>query len=344
MEAKKRRYLTIIVAALFLLLISIAYWIMLPLWCAYRANVEQEIVLKVPQNATTEEVLAMLEPNLKSSFTLKQALHIKSLGEQVRAGYFRFAKGTDNITIIRRLQYNHQSPYKLVLSGNIRGMQRLAAMLGERLMADSTAFADYFSSPDVLQLCNLNREELPSLILPNTYEVWWTISPKGFVERMIREHKAFWNSARLAKAESLGLTPAEVSTLASIVCEESNKRAELPIIAGVYINRLKRGMKLDADPTVKFAVGDFTLKRILYKHLSTESPYNTYLHKGLPPGPITIPSIEGIDAVLNYKEHNYLYFCASEALDGTHRFAQTLSEHNANAARYRAELNKRRIL
>lgn len=343
MEVLRRRYLLIIVAVAVLLLIPLTYWAIIPLASAYRQNVEEEIVLKVPRNTTKERLAEMLEPQLKSAFTFRQALRIKALADTVAPGYYRIAPGTENLTIIRRLLYNHQTPYKLVISGNLRGVERLAALLGQRLMADSAAFAECFNSEETLQRCGLTREELPALFLPNSYEVWWTITPKGFVERMIKEWKTFWNAERMAKAEELGLTPVEVSTLASIVCEESNKTAELPIIAGVYINRLKRGIKLDADPTVKFAVGDFALRRVLNKHLAVDSPYNTYKNKGLPPGPITIPSIAGIDAVLNYARHNYLFFCASPAFDGSHRFAATIGEHNRNAEAYRAALNKRGI-
>ena len=163
---------------------------------------------------------------------------------------------------------------------------------------------------------------------------------KVFDERMKKEYDRFWSGERDAKAKALGLTREEVSTLASIVCEESNHLPELPAIAGVYINRLKAGMKLDADPTVKFALGDPSLKRILYRHLTVDSPYNTYRHAGLPPGPITIPQISGIDAVLNYQKHGYYYFCASDKLDGTHKFAESSAEHNANARKYQSAISR----
>ena len=157
---------------------------------------------------------------------------------------------------------------------------------------------------------------------------------------MKKEYDRFWSGERDAKAKALGLTREEVSTLASIVCEESNHLPELPTIAGVYINRLRTGMKLDADPTVKFALGDPSLKRILYRHLTVDSPYNTYKYAGLPPGPITIPQISGIDAVLNYQKHNYYYFCASDKLDGTHKFAESSDRHNANARKYQNAISR----
>ena len=178
------------------------------------------------------------------------------------------------------------------------------------------------------------------MFIPNTYEVWWNITPEGLTERMKKEYDNFWNEERLAKLARTRLTQKEVSTLASIICEETRMTDEMPTMAGVYINRLRRGMLLQADPTVKFAIGDFTIRRVLNRHLEVDSPYNTYKYAGLPPSPICMPSIKGIDAVLNYKESNYLYFCAKEDFSGYHNFARTLSEHNQNARRYANALNR----
>ena len=187
------------------------------------------------------------------------------------------------------------------------------------------------------------RETIPALFIPNTYEIYWNVSPERFMARMKQEYNRFWTEERRKKAEALGLTPVEVSTLASIVEEESAVADEYPTIAGLYLNRLKAGMPLQADPTVKFAAGDFALQRILDKHLAIDSPYNTYKYAGLPPGPIRIPSIRAIDAVLNPAHHRYFYMCAKEDFSGRHNFAATLAEHNRNANRYRAELNRRKI-
>ena len=188
-----------------------------------------------------------------------------------------------------------------------------------------------------------NRQTIVAMFIPNTYEVYWNVSPERFMARMKREYKAFWNASRQEKAQAAGLSPVEVSVLASIVEEESAAVDEYPVIAGLYLNRLKAGIPLQADPTVKFAVGDFSLRRILDKHLEVDSPYNTYKYAGLPPGPIRIPSIQALDAVLNYTKHRYLYMCAKEDFSGRHNFAVTLAEHNRNAARYRSELNRRKI-
>ena len=195
----------------------------------------------------------------------------------------------------------------------------------------------------ILQEYNFTKQTLPALFIPNTYQVYWNISAKDFLNRMFKEYKRFWAEERQNKAKAIGLTPIEVSILASIVEEETNNKSEKPMVAGLYINRLKKGMPLQADPTVKFAWQDFTLRRITNKHLTIDSPYNTYKITGLPPGLIRIPSPEGIDAVLNYSKHNYLYMCAKEDFSGTHNFASTLSEHNRNARKYWDALNKRKI-
>ena len=180
-------------------------------------------------------------------------------------------------------------------------------------------------------------------MIPNTYEFNWNTSADEFFARMAKEYKTFWNDERQQKAQNAGMTQTEVSILSSIVQQETYKIDEMPEVAGVYINRLKKGMRLQADPTVIYAVGDFTLKRVLKKHLETDSPYNTYLYAGLPPGPICIPWPKTLDAVLNYKKHQYMYFCAKEDFSGYHNFAKTLNEHEKNATRYRNALNKRKI-
>ena len=184
---------------------------------------------------------------------------------------------------------------------------------------------------------------MPALFIPETYEMYWDISVDEFFERMQTEHKRFWNTQRKAKAQEMGLTENEVATLASIVEEETNNNGEKPSVAGLYYNRLRIGMPLQADPTIKFALQEFGIRRILNSDLNVESPYNTYLHRGLPPGPIRIPSVVGLDAVLNYAHHNYLYMCAKEDFSGTHNFAATYREHLNNAQRYWAALNKRKI-
>ena len=179
------------------------------------------------------------------------------------------------------------------------------------------------------------------MFIANYYEFYWTVKPEDMVKKMRKEYEKFWTKERDEKLSRSGLSRFEVMTLASIVYEETRKVDEMPTIAGVYINRIRKGIPLQADPTVKYAMGNFALRRILYRHLKYESPYNTYINRGLPPSPICMPSIDAIDAVLNYKEHDYIFFCARPTFDGYHNFAVTLSEHNANARAYSSELNKR---
>jgi UPF0755 protein len=196
---------------------------------------------------------------------------------------------------------------------------------------------------DSAEIAPLLADTMMSLFIPDTYEVYWNISAPDLLRRMEREHDRFWNAERRAKAEALQMTTEEVATLASIVAEETNDNAEKPTVAGLYINRLRRGMPLQADPTVKFALQNFGLRRVLNEHLMVDSPYNTYRYGGLPPGPIRIATPVDIDAVLNYRRHNYIYMCAKEDFSGSHNFATNLADHNRNARRYQQALNARRI-
>ena len=210
-------------------------------------------------------------------------------------------------------------------------------------MINNDELLSYLGDEDYCRSLGFDAVTIKTMFIPNTYEVYWNTPADKLVERMKREYDSFWNDERLKKAENIRLSPIEVSILASIVEEETAVPEEYPVVAGLYINRLYKNMPLQADPTVKYAVGDFTLRRILNIHLEVESPYNTYLNGGLPPGPIRIPSVRGIDAVLNYTKHNYIYMCANDDFSGRHNFAVTLSEHNRNAQKYRAELNRRGI-
>ncbi len=268
-----------------------------------------------------------------------RAARMRHADTSLRAGRYKISEGMTNRELVNMLNGGMQTPVKLRIN-NIRLPGQLARKLGAQLRADSVQFMTLLSDSTFLKRYGVDCRNVLSLFLPDTYEVYWTIEPEALFDRMYREYGRFWDDGRRAKAEVAGLTPLEVSVLASIVDSETNSRREKPTVAGLYINRLRRGIPLQSDPTVKFAVGDFGLNQILYKHLEVESPYNTYKHAGLPPGPICMPTKEGIDAVLNYEKHNYLYMCAKETLDGEHNFAATLSEHNRNAARYHAALRQ----
>ena len=210
-------------------------------------------------------------------------------------------------------------------------------------MADSASLASLFNDPEALKAYETRPEMLVSLFVPDTYEVYWTITPEALLKRMAKEYKAYWTAERKALAEQQGLTPDEVAVLASIVDKETTNVDEMPMVAGMYLNRLRTNMPLQADPTVKFALGNFALRRLYNSHLACDNPYNTYKYTGLPPGPICVPSPQAINAVLHPAQHNYLYMCAKEDFSSAHNFAATYAEHLANARRYQQALNQRNI-
>ena len=247
------------------------------------------------------------------------------------------------IEIVRMIKLGLQTPVNVTMN-NVKTPAYLAGKLARQIDADSVELVKAFTAKQkAKELGFENPLTMFSIFIPNTYEFYWTVTPEEFIERMHKEYKRFWENGRDQKRQRTKLNRVEVATLASIVYEETRKVDEMPRIAGVYINRLRKGIPLQADPTIKYAMQDFGLRRILYRHLKYESPYNTYLNRGLPPSPICMPSIQAIDAVLNYEQHDYIFFCARPTFDGYHNFARTLSEHNANARAYQRELNKRKI-
>ena len=266
----------------------------------------------------------------------------QNYAQHLRTGRYAIHPKDNAYHLLSRFLRGYQEPINLTI-GSVRTLNRLARQIGNQLMTDSAEIMQGLTDTVYWHAQGYTRETLPSLFIPNTYEVYWNIGVKDLFQRMQREHSRFWNKERLAKADSLGMTPVQVSTLASIVEEETNNNAEKPTVAGLYINRLRAGIPLQADPTIKFALQDFGLRRITNAHLQTESPYNTYLHAGLPPGPIRIPTPTGLDAVLNYERHTYYYMCAKEDFSGTHNFASTYGEHMRNARRYWNALNRRKI-
>ena len=280
--------------------------------------------------------------NPKSTLGFKILTKHNNFDDRKRSGRFAIKDKDSWHTICTRIISKEQTPVKVVVP-SVRSFEQLSKVISDQLMLDSVTIHEFLTSKVFIENLGYTLETFPTLILPNTYELYWNIEPEQLFIRMMRERKKFWNEERLAKAKALNMTPEEVATLASIVDEETNNNAEKPIVAGLYINRLKHNIPLQADPTVKFAIGDFTRKRILNADLEVESPYNTYKNPGLPPGPIRIATIAGIESVLNHAKHNYIYMCAKEDFSGTHNFAVTLAEHNANARRYQAALNKLNI-
>ena len=262
-----------------------------------------------------------------------------NLQKRIKAGYYKIEKGQSVIRIARALALGEQSPVNLVI-GEARTLPQLAGKIASQIECDSLTLLRAMQNRELRASVGYVKDSLIALFLPNTYQVWWSVKPEQLLQRMKRESDTFWNSKRKEKARNAGFTPYQVMTLASIVYEETKEKSEMPKIAGVYINRLRKGMPLQACPTVKYAMGEFDLKRIMHKHLKYRSPFNTYVNKGLPPAPICIPSLAAIEAVLNYEKSDYLFFCAKPEFNGKHNFARTLKEHNKNAEAYAKALDK----
>lgn len=262
--------------------------------------------------------------------------------DRIKPGKYRLKKGMSNRSLINMLKAGNQEPVKLSYQ-NIRLKHDFAGMVSKKIEADSLSIIRLLDSSQFIKKYDFDTYSVYSMFIPNSYELYWNTSAEGFFERMHSEYDKFWTPERKLKAEKTGLTPVQVSTLASIVDGEALHDNEMPVIAGLYLNRYRKGILLQADPTVIYANNDFTIRRVLNKHLLVNSPYNTYLYAGLPPGPINMPSINAIDAVLNYDEHNYIYMCAKDDFSGYHNFASTLSQHLANARKFQQALNKRNI-
>jgi UPF0755 protein len=300
--------------------------------------------LYIPTGSHFEDVTAILERNklLKNISSFERVAGWKHYEEKVRPGRYRIREGMSNIELVGLLRSGKQEPV-MVTFQNIRTRKEFAGKISKLLEADSISLLKLMNDKEFLMQYGVDPANSFVLIIPNTYEFYWNTSAKDFFRRMEKEKEKFWNAKRKEKCRAEGLTISQVVTLASIVEKESVKDSEKPAIAGVYMNRLKKGWPLQADPTVIFALNDYTIRRVLNCHLTVDSPYNTYLHTGIPPGPICVPSISSIDAVLNYQHHNYYYFCAKDDLSGYHVFATTLQEHSRNAKKYQAAIKKQGI-
>jgi UPF0755 protein len=273
--------------------------------------------------------------------SVERAFAKMEVESKVKPGRYVIEPSATSIYAARMLVFGWQTPQNLTLSGTIRNKGVLAKKISMQMMVDSASVADALYDEDFLAGYGFNSENVFAMVLPDTYQMYWTASVEEIFDRFKKEYDAFWTDARKDKARKQGLTPMQVSIMASIVSGETLKNFEYPVIAGVYLNRYRKGMKLQADPTVCFCF-DYKLDRVLKKHLTIDSPYNTYKYVGLPPAPINVPPKACLDAVLNAENHNYIYFCASPAFDGTHRFAATYSEHMKNARAFHKELTARR--
>jgi UPF0755 protein len=348
---KKKRtpfWLKIFISAFFIILITggIAAWRLYH--AIYQSNVflgeRKTTHIFIPTGSDFNQVKAILYENgmIVNTNTFEWLAEKKNYKNNIKAGRYLIHEEMGNNELINLLRSGQQDPV-MVTFNNIRNKEQLAGVISRQLEADSLSLLNLLNDPVYLEQYNLTPETSKIIFIPNTYEFFWNTPAEKIMERMQREYKAFWNDQRIQKAENLNLSPVEVSTLASIVQLETSKADEYGKVAGVYINRLKQGMRLQADPTVIYAVGDFTIRRVLNRHLEIDSPYNTYKYAGLPPGPIALPGPRVIDGVLNYENHNYLYFCARDDFSGYHAFARTYSQHLVNARKYQNALNRRNI-
>lgn len=305
--------------------------------------VQKDWNLKIYPKTTLSEVAAQLEEKGAIKDGEKMLLHAKKNNiTSVATGNYDLERGDSYRTILETISLGKQTPIKITIN-NFITVERLIKAVSLRTLSKYADYIKVMYNDSFLKAKGFNKQTLISMFIPGTYEIYWTTTPQEFFEIIYGEYDNFWNNRRRSKAKDLGFTIAEITTLASIVNSETNKKDEMSDIAGVYINRLRKNMRLQADPTVKFASGQFDLRRILFKHLRIRSPYNTYRNKGLPPGPICTPSIAAIDATLDYEGHYYLYFCARTDFSGYHVFAETMREHSKNAKAYQKELNKRKI-
>lgn len=300
--------------------------------------------LYVRTGSTYDMLLAEMKQTdmLKDPFTFDFIAGMMKLKERIKPGRYQIKEGMNNKELITLLRSGRQTPLRFTFN-NVRTVYELAGIMGETFEADSLSVLKEMFNPSLLDSLKSDSLTIATFFIPDTYEMYWNTSPSGILKRMVREHNAFWNQERKKKAEALNLSPTEVSILASIVEQETRMNDEKPLIAGVYLNRLKKGWKLEADPTLVYASGDFGIRRVLNIHKEIDSPFNTYKNAGLPPGPICIPSIASIDGVLNRSEHEYLFFCAREDMSGYHAFAKTYEQHLLNARRFQKALNRRGI-
>ena len=308
-------------------------------------NISEPYELYIKSQTTYEELQNQLitDSVLVNSWSFTQVSKLMKYGpDQIPSGRYIIQPDWSNKQIISALRAGRQSPIKLTIS-TARTVEDIAGVVAKKIEPDSTEIMALFKDASLIEEYGFTPETIISMIIPDTYEMYWNTDAKGFFSKMKDEYDKYWIKYT-DQLESLDMTKSEIATLASIVQKESNTKSEKPTIAGVYLNRLEQGIKLQADPTVVFGIGDFTIRRVLNRHLAQDTPYNTYLHEGLPPGPICMPSKSSIEAVLNAEKHDYLFFCAKPGYNAGHAFATSNQQHERNAAVYRKWLNQERIL
>lgn len=333
-------------------LCSLAVAIMVVAWRVYNSGfkLQNTTYLYVDADDNVDSISQKIEsqtaPESMRVFHLFAGL--LNLKDRIRTGRYEVSPQHTMLNLIRNIRNHHEKPIMLVVPST-RTMDAMAGKLANQLMLDSASIEQYLKDEGNIKALGYTKETLPGLFIPNTYEVYWDVSIPKLMERMQKENAAFWNEERMNKLQEVSqyageeMTKEKVITLASIVDSETADDGEKPTIAALYMNRMRKPMALQSDPTVIFAVGDFSIRRVLHEHLKVESPYNTYRNLGLPPGPIRVPSIAGIDAVLNHDKNDYIYMCAKEDFSGTHNYAVSYGEHLRNAARYTKALNERGI-
>ncbi|MDR2937808.1 MAG: endolytic transglycosylase MltG [Prevotellaceae bacterium] len=314
----------------------------------YKPNVnvpDEGAFVYIPTGSTKENVVFELEKSgyIDNMSSLVRAMERLEYGRKIYPGKYKISRGLNNKKLVRILAAGMQTPVNLTI-GSVRTRQRLAGIIARQIEPDSVSLLLAMRDAMLAHSYGFNVENFAAMFLPNTYQLYWNVSVSDFLKRMNGEWEKFWSSNdRDDRLKRTGLSRTEAVVLASIVSEETSKVDEMPTIAGVYINRLRKRMALQADPTVRFAVGDFSVRRILTAHTKIQSPYNTYRNRGLPPGPICIPSTRVIDAVLNYEEHDYIFFCARADFSGYHSFTKTYAQHMSSANAYQRALNRRSI-
>ena len=334
-----KKFVIPVVACIAIIFFLCYYFFFTPL-----LNKDGNYYLYIDSDDTIDSVYAKLD-TISTSYAMtgfKTLVRHSSYDEHIRTGRYEIKKGNSAFTVFRKLKSGLQSSVNLTIP-NIRTIDKLAGVLAKKLMADSLSIYEALTDSAICAKYGYTKATILCMFIPNTYEIYWNTPIDRFLDKMNNESKKFWNFERTKKAEAMHLTKEEVITMASIVDEETANDNEKPMVAGMYYNRLKAGMPLQADPTIKYALNDFGIRRIYHNMLNVKSPYNTYRNIGLPPGPIRIPTIAGIDAVLNHVRHKYLYMCAKEDFSGTHNFAETYEEHLKNAEKYSDALNERGI-
>ncbi|TVP48791.1 MAG: endolytic transglycosylase MltG [Mongoliibacter sp.] len=342
---KKTKFLLVFIITFSVLLSSLSFYFYQAFFSPNAlVDKEEGRMIRIPSNATFQMVVDILDKTdvINDVLTFSFVSKVMKYQENVKPGLYTIPAKTNNLNLVKLLRSGRQTPV-MVTFNNVRVKEDLAEKITRNLEINEQQFLDLLTDSVNIRKFGFEEETIMAMFIPNSYEVWWNTSAEKLFDRMYNEYNKFWTEERKNKASQLGLSPNEVSTLASIVQAETQKADERPKVAGVYLNRLKINMPLQADPTLVFAVGDFNIKRVLNVHKEIESPYNTYKYAGLPPGPINLPEITALEAVLNYEDHAYLYFCAKEDFSGYHAFATNLTEHLSNARRYQAALNRSKI-